>query len=100
MDYLQCLRTRLQDYLVDILSLPNSPAEEEMQSCLSHETSEPQATATSETSLSVEDTHPYTVRNLSTGEALDLRDENSPDFAAKYAELLCLSDRQGLETFL
>lgn len=94
MDYIQGLRTRLQDYLVDLLSLPCSPAEEEMLSCLS----EPQATAASETS--VEEMHPYTVRNLSTGEALDLRDENSPDFAGKYAQLLCRSDRQGLETFL
>ena len=100
MDYLECIRTQLQDYLVDILSLPRSPVEEEMHSCLSRDISEPQATAASETSLSVEETHPFTVRNLSTGEALDLRDENSPDFASRYAQLLSRSDPQGLENFL
>lgn len=100
MDYFGHLRSRLQDYLVGVLSLPSSPAEDEMHSCLSHDISEPLATAASENSVSVEEAYQFTVRNLSTGETLDLRDENSPDFASRYAHLLCRADKEGLEHFL
>ena len=37
----------------------------------------------------------YQVRNLTTGETLDLRDENDPDFPQKYALLTLSKDPEG-----
>ena len=89
-----CLYSRLQNFLISVLSLPSASLEDQGESFLS----DPQPTAPSESYL--EESHAFIVKNLCTGEALDLREENSPDFAQRFASLLSHSDKQAVGKFL
>ena len=98
---------RLEDWLFSLLVLPTHPADPASPSSVSELSEQPSAPsepprtiATADTFASLEETQAFTVKNLTTGEMLDLRDENKPDFAMKYASLLRVTDAERVESYL